>query len=239
MHVTKVVPTGPALRAAVDVINDTQIPGPANEAFARWFSETSVYRDSLSMTWEMTIEQALDLADACPADPAGVAWANELRRCVELTRADTVRPYDRIGGANEGVRALDAFVASLRAASPLLAPVANTLAEQADVSGYIADAVQRRAGVNTVGIWVEDPDRDDESYLDIDPDTATGPVAPDGFETHYFVPWTHVDAVRATAPAKAVDTSAEVTGLLDAIWGQVPQVADDDRGRARGMLPGD
>ncbi|KQP62892.1 hypothetical protein [Nocardioides sp. Leaf285] len=238
IEVLRVVPTGPALIAAHAAMFDEDIAAEDHQAFSAWFSASRDKAPTRPIdALEVPLPQVMDLITECPRDLVGQAWAHALRGCAHLTMEDTHRPFDqaRIRNDHPHVVAWENYVDSLRAASPLLAPVADALDQQCPVGWFrLGSLTALRALIRDDGLVVAHLEAPEDRSVHVT-DTGYGDAA-----LCALVTWTEIDLLRGaaamrTGPAARLSTRTEITTLLAALDSTIPTIGPDDHGVARGV----
>ena len=237
MRITRQLPTGSALTAAHDALFDDASTPDEHDSFSVWFNARRLpgRTDPLVHIWQVSLDEAQTLVEECPNDcGAGVAWATEMRRVIDMSVADSLRDYDRFAydeAEQAAIAAIESYVEGLCATSPLLGPVADTLDSQVlgGILNDLGDIAERRRQVTADGVYVAEAFVGDR-YDDRDDAAPKGTV---------LVPWRHIDLLRSAAGAGTYRTRKDVEMLLGALDATLPPFEPGDGGVARGAQKGD
>lgn len=230
MKIQRHVPMQAALAAAVAANDNTAAQG-TNE-FAKWYLDTQVtdgvagaggFGGSLLHQLSVPGPTLSALLPQVPDTTSGRAWAATIRECIALTESDAIRPFDYIEYdttiEHKTLAAIEAYVEVVEATSPLLADVADTIARWAIAGRVEIDALLRERSRLTddgllLGMFDEDYCKDDDAYCN-------------HLTNAQRVEWRHLDAL-----VPGIETT--VRDLLTTLDANLPAIADNDGGAARG-----
>jgi hypothetical protein len=218
------VPTGSLLRVLADAVTrHDPATDPVFSAFLDQVSNPVLQRPALH---QPEAEDLLLLASG--GGPAGEAFRATLRRCLERTTADTLRPYDlvRMTTNLESTRLtdrLDTRADVLAARSPLLDPVAEVVRgcpASPDMTSSVAELVHWFGRFTSDGVDLAEPD------LGHDGGRVGGDTGGTDSRPSRVVSWADADLL-------VPGTAAELTAVIDVLWAALPPVAAFDNGAAR------
>lgn len=214
--VTRIVPLGAALAAAVDGMGDSD---GRDQEFATWYSEQFHRGHTISAPFA-SIERTRALITECPETESGTAWKTAAQAALDATLADETRPYDLVKVPESITDAFDALADEIQARSPLLTEVADAVRNAIDPHPGLSIA-EVRSGLDMLS-GIEVATNISDGWCDKHDEYCYA----DG-EPHGRILWSDVDLLLP-------GISARVHALVGRVLAALPETADYDGGAARG-----
>ena len=211
MRLIKRVSLRPPLHAAAAVIR-SRSPSAAPDAFSQWWRDSGVVHRAVLAAPDL---QAL--LPTAPRTELGTAWVTAAQEALDLALADAWRPFDEAeydtAAELAALADLEVLADRVEARSPLLTGVAEELRRQGTTSRFSLDMADRRriegAGVRIGG----------------DPDDDSHPGG--GHEWQRVAAWSDIELL-------APDVRTRLQAIFGTLDAELPALADDDGGAARG-----